>query len=115
MIQIGCASVVQLLAALALAPIGTLLNSQQDPAILTLRHLDGTPRVAVFTESHRAAKATEKYPGYRWILRGSGKELVDGLAERVGLVINPFEKVVGYDLSPLQTRTLKDFKLSEVT
>ena len=104
----------QVLKALATATVELLL-SENNPrsAPLMLRSANGYPMLAVFTQRRRSAKCQQHYPENQFYLRVPFPMALHSLREGAGLVINPYEEVITWELPPDLVNIVKETIRSE--
>ena len=110
MFQTGSCDLQQLCAALEHAEVRIMVRDHSDlhNSLLVLQHPDGTHRVPLFTENRRAESTVKQFPEYKYLLTVPAKQLISSLNDSVGLVINPYERVATFNLTPEQTRAFRE-------
>lgn len=106
----------QVLDALGKASVELLLG-ENDPCSppFMLRSSGGYPMLAVFTQRRRTAKCQQQYPENRFYLELPFPLALKSLRDGTGLVINPFEEVVTWELPPDLVKVVKEIILKEGT
>jgi hypothetical protein len=92
-----------------------LALSENNPASppLALVSASNYSMLAVFTQEKRAAKCQEKHPEHRYFLRLPFTVALKQLKKGAGIIINPYEETMVYEMSPDMLDAIRPVLLGE--
>lgn len=108
-VQMGQADLGQLLGALEAADVLILTKTHEDLSdlLVLIDPKDKTSRIAIFSSNDRAVGAVQRHDGYRCLVSVAARNLFLNLADGAGIVLNPYEPIITYNLSPEQFSVYK--------